>query len=607
MQKYSDIILNHQGRPVSGAVVQVTTYPSNTAATIYATDGGAAVASVTSDGNGRFAFYAADGHYNLLITGRGIAPITVTDVTLNDPANEPTLSAMASAVGSSLIGYANFGKPLTVEFMLTILSNGVHNVMDPQWAGGSDATGATDCTAAWQACANYTATNGGVFYVPRGVYLLDYVQFKDFVYRSHVQMDFPTIFGNASLARTALLDVVNCVNFNWIGGFEAYGSALYDSGLAVRVQSGTSQATTRVNIYNPTLRNFKLGIDIGRYNIDFQCSEMKIYGAHTFGCPTAARLGGLNTGVNFIGGDLVSERNVNYVGADEYAIIQEGGFISVTGGSIFTNPTGLYGVSFRPCQAGSGNVYGTFSLSGAAHSEVNSPLLKIENPRGLSSPVSSASSVAFNTSPGFCGAPAGTPFVKVADTSYVGLLDLTGNNWYSLPVRTAVNISCDAPGCRIKVDRGSMGYNFLNYLGGVVGGIILHDMVPVMSATGLSTTYSAGSNNVLKFLTNVTTNDLGRYGVNYVAATGIFTVPAGGLARVNIRCGIAGSVGNSGDFYVKKNGAPVAFGMFNGVGVINATLYGLVAGDTIAIQFAPTNAHTSDGGLYNYLQIEGAN
>lgn len=86
MQKYSDTILNRQGKPVAGAVVVVTSYPGNEPAVIYAVDGGQPVESVTSDKNGRFAFYAADGHYNLSITGRNIDPITVTDLLLFDPA-----------------------------------------------------------------------------------------------------------------------------------------------------------------------------------------------------------------------------------------------------------------------------------------------------------------------------------------------------------------------------------------------------------------------------------------------------------------------------------------------------------------------------------------
>lgn len=113
MEKYSNTILNKQGKPVAGALVTVTTYPGNAAATIYATDGGPAVQSVTSDDTGRFAFYAADGHYNLSITSNNIEPVTVTDVVLNDPGDESSLAALAAPAGAALVGFVPEGDGAT--------------------------------------------------------------------------------------------------------------------------------------------------------------------------------------------------------------------------------------------------------------------------------------------------------------------------------------------------------------------------------------------------------------------------------------------------------------------------------------------------------------
>lgn len=94
MERYTNTILNKQGKPVAGAVVTVTTYPGNEPATIYATDGGQVVKSVTTDLNGRFYFYAADGHYNLSISGKHIDPFTITDIVLNDPSDDLSLGAL---------------------------------------------------------------------------------------------------------------------------------------------------------------------------------------------------------------------------------------------------------------------------------------------------------------------------------------------------------------------------------------------------------------------------------------------------------------------------------------------------------------------------------
>jgi lysophospholipase L1-like esterase len=105
MERYTDTILNKQGKPVAGAVVTVTAYPGNAPAIIYATDGGAAVPSVVSDENGCFSFYAADGHYCLNITGKGIGPLVVADVVLNDPSNDVTLLSLAADDGTTKVSH----------------------------------------------------------------------------------------------------------------------------------------------------------------------------------------------------------------------------------------------------------------------------------------------------------------------------------------------------------------------------------------------------------------------------------------------------------------------------------------------------------------------
>jgi hypothetical protein len=103
MQKYSDVVLDGSNKPVSGAIVTVTTYPAGGVATIYAADGGPPVAFVTTDLSGRFSFYAANGHYSLTVTGSGIAPVTYNDVTLFDP------SDLSASGGAGLVGFQQVG------------------------------------------------------------------------------------------------------------------------------------------------------------------------------------------------------------------------------------------------------------------------------------------------------------------------------------------------------------------------------------------------------------------------------------------------------------------------------------------------------------------
>ncbi|MEM5294242.1 carboxypeptidase-like regulatory domain-containing protein [Burkholderia sp. JPY481] len=93
MQKFINSIASASGSPVAGASVQVNVFPGATPATIYS-DNGVTVAAnpITTDTNGAFAFYAADGHYQLVISGTNIQTQTINDILLVDhlPADLPT-------------------------------------------------------------------------------------------------------------------------------------------------------------------------------------------------------------------------------------------------------------------------------------------------------------------------------------------------------------------------------------------------------------------------------------------------------------------------------------------------------------------------------------
>lgn len=142
MQKYSDTILNQNGRPVANARVVVDPYVAGASAnltgtsnaTIYALDGGPAVPYVLSDAKGRFAFYAADGHYSLTVTGSGLDAALLSDIVLNDPADD-------------VVSVKRFG---------------------------AKGDGVTNDTAAIQAAlAALQAAGGGGMYFPAGRYLVD--------------------------------------------------------------------------------------------------------------------------------------------------------------------------------------------------------------------------------------------------------------------------------------------------------------------------------------------------------------------------------------------------------------------------------------------------
>jgi hypothetical protein len=95
MKKYFDSIISPTGRPVSNATVSVYNYGTTTLATLYGDSAGGSATSnpITTDSNGAFSFYAADGRYSISIEATGYTTQSVTDILLDDPANANAISA----------------------------------------------------------------------------------------------------------------------------------------------------------------------------------------------------------------------------------------------------------------------------------------------------------------------------------------------------------------------------------------------------------------------------------------------------------------------------------------------------------------------------------
>lgn len=110
MQKYFNTVTNNRtGKPVAGASVVVTVTSTGGAAALYSDNGVTSLASntLTTNHNGYFEFYAADGRYTLRISGAGIESFTITDVLLEDPADDKTGIAAATAKANDAQAAAN--------------------------------------------------------------------------------------------------------------------------------------------------------------------------------------------------------------------------------------------------------------------------------------------------------------------------------------------------------------------------------------------------------------------------------------------------------------------------------------------------------------------
>lgn len=205
MQKYFNNVADSQGNAIAGASVTVTT-SAGLLATIYSNNASTPQANpITTDQNGYFAFYAADGRYNLTISGARINPsIVITDVLLEDPADNQIYAQVSDYAGlrvytGTLTTVYVTGYPITPapsgiagQFVydpadttsadngctIIVAANGKRwkradaGFINLRWFDTVDNTGVADSRAGIQSAINVSSTLGKFLYVPAGTYKL---------------------------------------------------------------------------------------------------------------------------------------------------------------------------------------------------------------------------------------------------------------------------------------------------------------------------------------------------------------------------------------------------------------------------------------------------
>lgn len=128
MEKYQNSVTNSGGQSVARARVTVTTL-AGAAATIYSDNGVTPTANpLTTNAQGEFSFYAANGRYTLTTTGAGIRPDTTSDIILYDRADDPspTSAALAAEGGAALVGWIQSGMGAVARWVRDKLRDTVH-------------------------------------------------------------------------------------------------------------------------------------------------------------------------------------------------------------------------------------------------------------------------------------------------------------------------------------------------------------------------------------------------------------------------------------------------------------------------------------------------
>jgi len=111
MQKYQNSIQNRAGDAIYNALITVTTL-AGAPVVVFSDNGVTPQPQTRTDDKGMFSFYAANGHYNLTVTGDHIVTYTLTDVLIDDSNTDTivvdTFDTIATiAALKSLIGVTN--------------------------------------------------------------------------------------------------------------------------------------------------------------------------------------------------------------------------------------------------------------------------------------------------------------------------------------------------------------------------------------------------------------------------------------------------------------------------------------------------------------------
>jgi hypothetical protein len=387
-------------------------------------------------------------------------------------------------------------------------------------------------------------------------------------------------------------------------------TAMFKSGFSL--QAG-STGTTKNSFSDMTYTYFEEGLVVGDKAQDLICSENTFYNTNFFECTTALHGGGSQTGATFVGGNLLATPHVNLPGKKINAMLLEGGFWALNGTEVLTTQSASdQCILMRPHEFT--NVlyaaqYPQLRIVGGIM-ETASSFIFAENPNGETiNPNGQGGQVSLSGIGGYSGGAAVVNSVFInTPADYRGKIQVRGCNFYTGDARNAFNISV-GDNCQVEVDKTSFGAGFRNWIGGINGGILSHSEEVITGAKGSAgATYVNGVNQTVKFANQFNQARFTRYNPAFNLATGIFTVPAGGLSSLTVLASIVVS-GYTGSLTIQVNNVESAFGVDNGfASTVNSTFSGLSAGDTVAVFYKPSGANkTLVAGDFNNITFTASN
>lgn len=511
---------------------------------------------------------------------------------------------LAAADGAARIGYlpAASGAPAQT------LQSKLRQWMSAADFAGVDATGVADSTAGLQAFIALAKARGygidltGAFKVTKLA--------LDAMSSLHIRGDC-SLIGATSGNYDAVLEIKNTTHLTLDG--QIIVSASYNQGYAagVKVWADTATGCSLLGLSGISVANAKVGWQIGDMAQGGRLlSEITIAGGYTYGCPTAVMAIGTQTFANFVGYNLQSSYgtgDASWQALPLKTVICIGASVTQTGGEgLHTTSAGGSFVELRPIASATyGNVYGSYAGVGAVI-ETAAPLLVTANPAAVPAPVAGIAT----TFIGCRGAHTQdvAAFVQT-DVDYRGDLVFSANDFYATVPRTQANIQAGGA-CHIWCDDKSFGRNFRSALAIGGAGIAHFSQRLVLSAFNLnSQPLPNATQTTLKFQSLDNTGDLSRFASAYSPATGVFTVPAGGLKSLQLLCQVVIAGLTSAQIELQVNNLPRGAASVNKYGQASVCLPALVAGDQVKVVLFNVGSGDQAGGTtsLDFLQILASN
>lgn len=358
-----------------------------------------------------------------------------------------------------------------------------------------------------------SSTDPRSLYVPPIFLLLGSVELRDMA-NFEIHFDGTYILGNATTAKTSVIDVVNATFFKFTGKpmLEAVTSnyeygITYNAGLPSAIAPLTGLLT---NVHSDLMqiRKFPCAVRVGDGS-DLQISEIHL-NLQTNRCNAALEAKGSQVIVN-VTGNLMCEPQTGFT-YPEGCIRAIGATVYHTGGEAVTSVGSAASAVARVSQISSslyGNPFGSVKFDGV-HVEGSGFLMVAENGSGIVGPSDSGySCVSFSNCQGSL-LQGGNTLINIGVSDYSGTFSADANcNFYTSSTRTAKIVFSNSPTFNFDVSPRAFRKGFATLSQEIGSGNVnwIHDLQPIINMTVNPVTIPNNSSAPLGFSTRASTGD----------------------------------------------------------------------------------------------------